>query len=102
MKSMEAPWVRASSRVARIAFEQQPPRLVRWGFHASPLGSLMIGVTEKGVLCRIGFACGRKAMAILKEWKNEWPRTEFVGDKKITGKILQKVLNHKGGADGFA
>ena len=66
---MEAPWVRISSKLSRITFEQQPPRLVRWGFHASSLDPLMIGVTENGVLCRIEFTRGRKAAEILEEWK---------------------------------
>ena len=89
---MEAPWVRTGSKVTQIAFEQQPPRLVRWGFHASSLDSLMIGLTEKGVLCRVEFACGRKAAVILKDWKKEWPQTEFVKDQKVALKILQKIL----------
>ena len=46
--------------ISRITFEHQPPRLVRWGFHASPFDPLMIGLTEDGVLCRIEFARGRK------------------------------------------
>jgi O-6-methylguanine DNA methyltransferase len=97
---MEAPWVRASSKVTRIAFERQPPRLVRWGFHASPLDDLMIGVTASGALCRIEFARGRKPAAILEEWTRVWPQTEFVFDKKATLSVLRKVTgkgSHKGG-----
>jgi AraC family transcriptional regulator of adaptative response/methylated-DNA-[protein]-cysteine methyltransferase len=93
---MEAPWVRACSHVTHIAFEQQPPRLVRWGFHASPIEPLMIGLTEDGVLCRIEFARGRKAYVILDDWAAEWPQTEFVEDKKATRAILQKILGKSG------
>src|ERR1700735_707442 len=89
---MEAPWVRISSKLSRITFEQQPPRLVRWGFHASPLEPLMIGLTEDGVLCRIEFACGRKAAAILGEWETAWPRTVFVEDKKATRDVVEQIL----------
>lgn len=89
---MEAPWVRASSKLSQIAFEQQPPRLVRWGFHASPLYPLMIGITDSGVLCRIEFSHGRKATAILAEWKKAWPKTKFIQDKKATLATLQQVL----------
>lgn len=88
---MEAPWVSVCSRLSRISFERQPPRLVRWGFHASPFNPLLIGVTEDGVLCRIAFANGKKAAALLREWKKSWPQTEFAEDKKATAKILQQL-----------
>jgi len=94
---MEAPWVRASSKLTRIAFEQQPPRLVRWGFHASSLGPLMIGITSDDVLCWIGFVQGSTATAVLKNWKKQWPRTEFAKDQKTTRKVLQKVLGKTSG-----
>jgi O-6-methylguanine DNA methyltransferase len=100
--AMEAPWVRCRSKLARIAFEQQPPRLVRWGFHASPFGTLLIGIAADDVLCRIAFACGKTQAALLKEWKREWPRSEFIEDKKTTAKILQKILGRAKGAGDFA
>src|SRR6185312_9109055 len=92
---MEAPWVRISSKLSHVKFEQQPPRLVRWGFHASPFGSLMIGITDKDVLCRIEFARGRKAHEILEEWQTAWRKTEFVTDKKATTKILDGLMGKK-------
>jgi O-6-methylguanine DNA methyltransferase len=73
-----------------MPFQQQPPRLVRWGFHPSPAIPLMIGVTGDGAICRIAFARGRKASAILKEWQKEWPRTEFIEDKKAAGSVPEK------------
>jgi len=89
---MEAPWVRTSSKITHIAFELQPPRLVRWGFHASSLEPLMIGLTSEGVLCRIEFARGRRASAILTEWKKAWPRCAFAEDKKATAKIIEQLV----------
>lgn len=84
---MEAPLVRNSSKFA-INFQQQPPRLVRWGFHPSSFKDLMIGVTEDGALCRLTFACGRSAKTILNEWKKAWPKTEFVADDIATARIV--------------
>ncbi len=89
---MEAPWVEACSRLSKVSFERQPPRLVRWGFHSSPLQNLMIGVTADDVICRIEFARGRKAAEILKDWQKAWPQTEFVGDKKASGEALEKFF----------
>jgi O-6-methylguanine DNA methyltransferase len=89
---MEAPWVEACSRLKEVSFERQPPRLVRWGFHSSPLQNLMIGLTEDGVLCRIEFGKGRKPTAILKEWQKAWPTTEFVMDQKATAATLAAFL----------
>jgi O-6-methylguanine DNA methyltransferase len=99
MVFMEAPWVRACSKLTHVAFERQPPRLVRWGFHASPFEPLMIGVTEDGVLCRIEFAHGRKAYVILDDWATAWPQTEFVKDEKATRPILKKIIG-QGGKNG--
>jgi AraC family transcriptional regulator of adaptative response/methylated-DNA-[protein]-cysteine methyltransferase len=79
-----------------VSFERQPPRLVRWGFHASPLQNLMIGIADDGVLCRIEFAKNRKPAAILKEWQKVWPHTEFVADKKATAAALNAFLGATG------
>jgi O-6-methylguanine DNA methyltransferase len=75
-----------------MPFRQQPPRLVRWGFHPLPHTPVVIGLTENGAICRIAFARGRKASAILKEWQKEWPQTEFVQDKKAILKIANGLV----------
>ncbi|MFY9287090.1 MAG: methylated-DNA--[protein]-cysteine S-methyltransferase [Alphaproteobacteria bacterium] len=92
---MKAPKVLDGSKL-NVSFQQKPPRLVRWGFHPSPYNPLMVGLTPEGVLCRIEFTKGRKADAILKEWKKAWPETVFTQDKSATAAVLAKVL--KGGA----
>lgn len=84
---MEAPWVRSCSKVA-INFQQQPPRLVRWGFHLSPIGYLMIGIVDDSTICRIDFAGGRKAPTILKAWQESWPKTNFLADQSQTRTIV--------------
>ncbi len=92
---MEAPSVRIRSKVTHIAFEQQPPRLVRWGFHASPFDFLMVGMTSGGAVCRIEFARNRKPAAILEAWAQAWPRAEFIHDKKAVAQIMKKILGKK-------
>ncbi|HUY68706.1 MAG TPA: methylated-DNA--[protein]-cysteine S-methyltransferase [Alphaproteobacteria bacterium] len=95
---MEAPWISACSRLTKVTFEQQPPRLVRWGFHATSLQYLMIGVTDDGVLCRIEFAKNRQPAAIMAAWQKAWPRTEFAKDQKATGDLVANLLGKKKGA----
>ncbi|MGE3623313.1 MAG: methylated-DNA--[protein]-cysteine S-methyltransferase [Bdellovibrionales bacterium] len=89
---MEAPRSRIRSKLPRVTFEQQPPRLVRWGFHASPLDFLMIGLTENGALCRLSFARGRAAEVIMEEWRESWPRAQFTEDKKATAKAMAVIV----------
>jgi O-6-methylguanine DNA methyltransferase len=91
---METPLVSHSSKL-NISFQHKPPRLVKWGFHASPYNPLMIGVTPEGALCRVEFTRGRKAQVILKEWQKTWPNTEFAQDKAATA-LIAKMLS-KGG-----
>jgi len=74
-----------------VIFQQQPPRLVRWGFHPSPAIPLMIGITGDGAVCRVIFMRGRTMKAVLKEWQKEWPQTEFIEDKKTTSKIAGSI-----------
>jgi O-6-methylguanine DNA methyltransferase len=75
-----------------MSFQQQPPRLVRWGFHPLSHTLVMIGLTLNGAICRVEFARGRKAPAILKEWQKEWPKTEFTQDKKAVVKAAGELI----------
>jgi O-6-methylguanine DNA methyltransferase len=93
---MEAPLVRKRSKL-RTSFKQQPPRLVRWGFHPSPAQNLMIGITPDGALCRISFAnahsqTGASSKTTLAKWKKSWPQTEFVEDQAATAKTLKQIF----------
>jgi O-6-methylguanine DNA methyltransferase len=91
MKLMKAPWVSVCSKL-KYVFQQQPPRLVRWGFHSSPIGPLLVGITDKNVICRIAFAEGQKAADLLKEWQKSWPKTEFVEDEAATAKTVKTMF----------
>jgi O-6-methylguanine DNA methyltransferase len=54
-----------------------PPAHVSWGVASSPAGKLVIGLTEKGEICRLAFLRGSKAVEAVAEWQAEWPQTEF-------------------------
>jgi len=87
---MEAPLVINCSKL-KTSFQQQPPRLVRWGFHPSSFLPVMIGIMQDDTVCRIEFARGRKAAAILKDWAEAWPCSMFVEDQKKTAIAMRKL-----------
>ena len=84
---MKSAWIKDASTLV-ITFQSQTPHLVRWGFHPSSFQPLMTGVTEEGAVCRIIFACGRKADVILEEWQRQWPRSAFLMDQVATARII--------------
>lgn len=81
----------------RNSFSTLPPQKVRWGFHPSPVGPLVIGITDGGAICCINFARSRKAAAILKEWAKKWPETSFVKDPAATGPIARRLFGKGSG-----
>jgi len=90
-KMMKAPWISVCSKL-KYHFQQQPPRLVRWGFHPSPIGPLLIGIIANDIVCRISFAHGKKAAAVLQQWQKAWPKTDFVRDDAATTRTLQTMF----------
>ncbi len=92
---MKAPLVSKSPKLETV-FWQQPPRLVRWGFHPSPYKSLFIGLTEDGAVCRVEFAKARNANECLQEIQLEWPKTNFVRDQAATAEIIERIKAGQG------
>jgi O-6-methylguanine DNA methyltransferase len=43
----------------------------------------MIGLTDNGAICRVGFMEGKRAADVLKEWRAEWPETVFTRDARV-------------------
>jgi AraC family transcriptional regulator of adaptative response/methylated-DNA-[protein]-cysteine methyltransferase len=62
------------------------PSKVYWGCHDSPLGPLLVGVTDTG-FCRLEFASGYGLTYDLSLWKSEWPQTEFIADSSVSASI---------------
>ena len=54
-----------------------PPARIFWGIAASPVGKLVIGLTDKNEICRISFLRGSKPSGVIAEWQGEWPRAKF-------------------------
>lgn len=78
---------------SKIAFAKKPPAAVRWGYHNSPVGGLMIGLDSGNAVCRVIFAKGKKPAVLLKVWKQEWPATSFEKAEKETAKIARNILD---------
>jgi AraC family transcriptional regulator of adaptative response/methylated-DNA-[protein]-cysteine methyltransferase len=65
------------------------PRKVYWGVHDSPMGPLLMGVTEEG-LCRLEFASGYGLGYDLSLWAKDWPETEFIADSKASAPLASQ------------
>ncbi|MDD3371176.1 MAG: MGMT family protein [Alphaproteobacteria bacterium] len=53
-----------------------PACVAVYGFRSS-VGKLLVGVTERGEICRSGFAAGRLQKDLIDEWRRRWPKTDF-------------------------
>ncbi len=51
------------------------------------MNEVLIGLTEKGELCRLSFSKND-----LKSWKKEWPKTSFEPLKKPVRKLPKDIL----------
>jgi AraC family transcriptional regulator, regulatory protein of adaptative response / methylated-DNA-[protein]-cysteine methyltransferase len=76
----------AFAKPADITALPAMPAKVYWGCHDSPLGPLLMGVTEAG-LCRLEFASGYGLAYDLSLWAKDWPNTEFVADSNLSASL---------------
>ncbi len=54
-----------------------PPKHVSWAAASTPVGKVVVGLTDKGEVCRVSFLRKRKAIEVVEEWQAEWKRTVF-------------------------
>jgi AraC family transcriptional regulator of adaptative response/methylated-DNA-[protein]-cysteine methyltransferase len=71
---------------AEVTALPEMPKKVYWGVHDSPMGPLMMGVTDQG-LCRLEFASGYGLGYDLSLWAKEWPETEFIADSNPSSSL---------------
>lgn len=71
----------AFAKPAEITALPEMPKRVYWGCHDSPLGPILMGVTEAG-LCRLEFASGYGLGYDLAAWARDWPKTELIADAR--------------------
>ena len=63
---------------------------IRTGFHESPFGECLIGVTDRGI-CGLSFVVGDRAGA-MAELESHWPGATFVEDPRATRLTVRKVF----------
>ena len=65
---------------------------IQYGFHDSPFGECLIGLTERGI-CGLQFVAGEDRQAALDELKAAWPQAEFVEDAEATRPYVDPIFN---------
>ena len=76
----------------KLIMKTVPPQNVDWGVAASPAGKLLIGMTEKGEVCRIAFLGKKKASDIIGAWRKEWKKTEFASGADVKNFAKKTVV----------
>lgn len=65
--------------------------LIRAGFHETPFGECLVGVTERGV-CALTFADGDRALA-LRDLAVRWPKAQVVEDPHATARVASRIFH---------
>jgi O-6-methylguanine DNA methyltransferase len=55
----------------------------------------MIGITQGGEVCRIGFTPNKNTAATLKKWSGEWPKAKFMRADKLTALSAKSIGGKK-------
>ena len=62
------------------------------GFHDSPFGECLIGITERGI-CGLSFVVNGDRAAAMDELESHWPGATFVEDQRGTRATVQQVFS---------
>ena len=75
---------------------------IQYGFHPSPFGTCLIGVTSRGV-CHLGFLARQDGRAALAELTAEWPQARIEEAPRATApfarRLFERVNGHALGVD---
>jgi AraC family transcriptional regulator of adaptative response/methylated-DNA-[protein]-cysteine methyltransferase len=64
---------------------------IQYGFHSSPFGECLIGVTARGI-CHLGFVPPEGRRAALAELTAEWPRARLEEALRVTAPIARRLF----------
>lgn len=70
---------------------------IAYGVHATPLGSLFVAVTPRGI-CRMGFVDATSADELLTRLAKEWPLSTLHHDPDATRFAVEALFNRSGDA----
>ncbi len=66
--------------------------VIRYGFHASPFGTSLIMITERG-LAGLAFADPGKEASALADMKARWPRATYIEDRPATEPTARRIFD---------
>ncbi len=69
---------------------------IQYGFHPSPFGECLIGVTTRGV-CHLGFLPPADRRAALTELVAEWPHARLEEAPRVTAPLARRLFTHVNG-----
>jgi AraC family transcriptional regulator of adaptative response/methylated-DNA-[protein]-cysteine methyltransferase len=69
---------------------------IQYGFHPSPFGECLIGVTTRGV-CHLGFLLPADRRAALTELVAEWPRARLEEGPRVTAPLARRLFTRASG-----
>ncbi len=73
---------------------------IRYGFHASPFGEVLLGSTGRGI-CHLSFVMPAGREAALQSLRSGWPRAGLVEDPASTQRLISAIFQspdvHPGG-----
>lgn len=65
---------------------------VAWGFHPSPFGECLLGVTARGI-CHLSFVGSGGRRAALAELRRRWPRADLREDRPLAARTAERVFS---------
>ncbi|MDO8596222.1 MAG: methylated-DNA--[protein]-cysteine S-methyltransferase, partial [Sulfuricaulis sp.] len=69
---------------------------IQYGFHPSPFGECLIGVTARGV-CHLGFVSPEDRRAALAELAAEWPHAHIEEAPRVTAPLARRLFTRING-----
>src|SRR5690606_28873741 len=69
---------------------------IDYGFHQSPFGLALIGITDKGI-CSLQFIDNDKRNEAIDNLRNEWSKAELIEDTKRTKEYFNKIFKNRRG-----
>lgn len=69
---------------------------ILYGFHPTPFGECLIGVTPKGI-CFFGFVMKKDRKSALKELKGHWQKSKMIESAPTIKPFIKKIFNLNAG-----
>ncbi len=70
---------------------------VRYGFHATPFGECLLGLTERGI-CHLAFVQGQSREKALAQARSAWRYADFIHDQAAIQPYAGQIFNPAGGS----